>query len=168
MLICSFQTAGICTHISLILPFFFNTSKRKWNHHHNTKKSIQGAAAMLLINSLNFNTFLLRVWICGEDEQWLCNWVYFVSHLKNYLRIYEAKGGGHILFYSNYNPLWASRIRENVLCRYIKDRHEGHLWTVIQAGIRRSVSRLLKISPEPPKEKKMKEKKLWACEVCWS
>lgn len=24
---------------------------------------------MLLINSLNFNTFLLRVWICGEDEK---------------------------------------------------------------------------------------------------
>lgn len=67
--------------------------------------------------------------------------------------------GGKILFYSNSITRYGQvRIRENVLCRYIKDRCEGHLWTVIQAGIRRSVSRLLKISPEPPKREEDEEK----------
>lgn len=71
-----------------------------------------------------------------------------------------GKRGGKILFYSNSITRYGQvRIRENVLCRYIKDRHEGHLWTVIQAGIRRSVSRLLKISPEPPKREEDEEKK---------
>lgn len=72
----------------------------------------------------------------------------------------RGKRGGKILFYSNSITRYGQvRIRENVLCRYIKDRHEGHLWTVLQAGIRRSVSRLPKVSPEPPKREEDEEEK---------
>lgn len=116
---------------------------------------------MLLINSLNFNTFYWEYGFVEKMRGWTITLqlgLFCFSFEKLSKNIWGNRGK-KILFYSNSIIRYRQvRIRENVLFRYIKDRREGHLWTVIQAGIRRSVSRLLKISPEPPKEKKMKKK----------